>query len=114
MQKDQPEKRGVQVSVEPGICGFSCTIKARIKERWSVQLEINSGCEQIQNLSNLLKDITVKDLFLPITRNPLYLSAEQAGCHPSCAVPVAAVKATEVAMGTALPQEVKIEFEVMK
>ena len=49
---------------------------------------------------------------MPVTRNPVFLSAEHAGCHPSCPIPVAILKAAEVAMEMALPREVRIKFEL--
>jgi hypothetical protein len=46
-----------------------------------------------------------------MTKNPVYVSAQQAGCHSSCPVPVAVLKAVEVAMEMALPRDVRIKFE---
>ncbi len=99
------------VIAEPGICGFSCIIEAQQKQNREVTLKISgSECEQIQRLSELLKEINFKELFTPITLNPVYVSAQQAGCHPSCVVPVAIIKAAEAAMGMAIPEEVRIKF----
>ena len=55
--------------------------------------------------------MTLKELFMPVTRNPVYIAAEQSGCHPSCPIPAAALKAVEVAMEMALPRDVSIRFE---
>ena len=46
-----------------------------------------------------------------VSRNPVYLTAEKSGCHTSCVIPAAVLKAVEVAMGMALPREVRITFE---
>jgi hypothetical protein len=46
-----------------------------------------------------------------MTRNPVYIAAEKSGCHPSCAIPLAVLKAAEVAWDVALPRDVRIEFK---
>ncbi len=48
---------------------------------------------------------------MPVTRNPVYIAAQQSGCHPSCPVPGAIVKAAEVALELALPGDAIIRFE---
>jgi hypothetical protein len=76
-----------------------------------VALEISgSDCKQIQHLSERLAEISLRDIFAPISRNPVYISAEKSGCHLSCAVPVAVIKAAEVALAMALPSAVRIKF----
>jgi hypothetical protein len=101
----------VQLIVDPGICGFSCTITAQKSDNRTVTVQIgNSECKQIKRLSNYLTEISLSELFLPPTRNPVYMAAEKAGCHSSCAIPVAVLKAVEVALGVALPRQVRIQF----
>jgi hypothetical protein len=107
-----PQGHVVHVVVEPGICGFSCTIRAETVNPRKVTVKIaDSGCKQIQRLSNHLTEISLKELFLPVTRNPVYLAAEKSGCHPSCAIPLAILKAVEAALGVALPRKVRIQFK---
>ncbi len=99
------------VAVDPGICGFSCVIQARKLDAQTVSLEITgSECKQIQKLSEHLDKISLEELFTPISRNPVYLSAEKCGCHLPCIVPAAVLKAVEAALGMALPREVRIRF----
>ncbi|MBW2441879.1 MAG: hypothetical protein JRH12_15480 [Deltaproteobacteria bacterium] len=98
--------------VDPGICGFPCIVKARKTGARQVSLAISgSDCEQIQRLAERLATLSMKDIFAPLSRNPVYISAEKSGCHLSCAIPVAIIKAAEVALELALPQEVHIKFE---
>ena len=100
------------MKVDPGICGFPCIIKARKTGVRQVSVEISgSDCEQIQRMSERLATLSIKELFTPLSRNPVYISAEKSGCHLSCAIPVAVIKAAEVALELALPQEVHIKFE---
>ena len=97
--------------VDPGICGFTCIVKAQKNGSRTVAIEISgSGCKQIQKLSGLLQEMSLKDLFKPITVNPVMLSAQSAGCHTSCTIPLAIFKTAEVALGMALPRDVKLNF----
>ena len=99
------------VKANPGICGFACTVKACKTGKRKVSVEIiGSECQQVKRLANSLTEMTLKDLFLPLTRNPVYIAAEKAGCHPSCAIPSAVLKAVEVAMDMALPKDVQLIF----
>jgi hypothetical protein len=107
----ETEKTAFRVKVEPGICGFCCTIVAIPENKRGVRLVIEEPeCKQIRRLAGLLKPLTVKDLFVPFSRNPIFNAAERAGCHASCAIPTALAKAAEVATGMALPRSVRIDF----
>lgn len=102
----------VTVTAEPGICGFPCTVKAQKSDNRTVTIEITgSECKQIQRLSSSLSEMSLKELFMPLTRNPVYVAAEKSGCHPSCTIPAAVLKAVEVVLGMALPMEARIRFE---
>ncbi len=98
--------------LDPGICGFKCIIRAKTIERQKVRIEITgSECLSVKQLTALLGDILLRDLFAPISRNPVFLMAQKAGCHPSCPVPVGVLKAAECAMEMALPRSVSMRFE---
>ena len=102
-------------SVSAGICGFTCRIKAWKIDKRTVGLEISeSECQQIQDFTELLGQLSLNEIFMPISRNPVYLAAEQSGCHPSCPIPAAVLKAAEVAMEMALAQDASIRFEPCK
>ena len=103
------ESKSVHVSVDPGICGFVCDIRGW-KEGDRVRFDIQSECKQIQKLSAALGPIRMKDLFVPLTRSPVFLSAENSRCHLACPLPSALVKTAEVVLGLALPREVMIRF----
>lgn len=101
----------VSVSVDPGICGFPCTIVVTAKARRQVKVEITgSDCKHVQQLGAQVTEIGLKELFKPLSRHPIFVSAERAGCHSACPIPAALVKAVEVAMGLALPKAVRIDF----
>lgn len=122
MQKTECESKSIRetavtsheicVHVMPGICGFVGVIKARKLENRKIGLQIcESECEQINRLSVNLPEMDWKDLFVPMTRNPVYVSAEKSGCHPSCVIPAAMLKAAEVAMEMAIPKDVYFRFQ---
>lgn len=101
------------VTVEPGICGFPCVIETRKEDSRTVSIKISdSECNQIKKLSKRLDRMTLQELFMPVTRNPAFVLAQKSGCHASCVVPVAVLKAVEVAMEMALPRNVTINFDL--
>ena len=51
---------------------------------------------------------------MPLTQNPVYQAAQASGCHTSCAIPCAVIKAVEVAMGMAVARQVRFDFESKK
>lgn len=100
------------VNVNPGICGFACTVCARKLEERTVEIAIKgSECKQIQRLSELITQIGFRDIFVPLTRNPVFVGAEKAGCHLACVIPTAVIKVSEVALGLALKRDVVIQFK---
>jgi len=102
----------VTVVVEPGVCGFQCIIRAKRIDNRRVHIAITgSGCKSVNRMAAFLEDILLRDLFAPPSRNPVFLSAENAGCHPSCPIPVGVLKAAETAMGMALARPASIRFE---
>ena len=99
------------LDVEPGICGFACKIKATSEDKKIAQIEITgSGCSMIQELAGMVSEVSFREMFVPLTRNLIFVSAEKAGCHLACPVPVAVAKAAEAALVLALPQDVTMRF----
>lgn len=107
-----PHLKRIRVTVDSGICGFHCLIEAWEEEKRQIRIKISgSECKQIQCLSEKVQEMNLRDLFAPIGDNLVYSSAQSVGCHPSCLVPIAILKAVEVAMGMALPRDAVIRFE---
>jgi hypothetical protein len=106
------EPQGTRVIVNPGVCGFKCTIRAEKVGKGRVAVAVlDTDCEQVQKMSQMLEEINMKDLFKPITKNQILMWAEQAQCHTTCLVPFALLKAVEAEMGMALAKDAGIEFE---
>jgi len=111
VKQPQAQQTDVITNVEPGICGFSCTIRARKSDPRMVSVEISeTECEQICKLTPLVVQISMQELFAPLTRNKVYAAAQECGCHTSCIVPAAILKTVEIAMEMALPRQARIEF----
>ncbi len=101
----------IEVYVTPGVCGFDCKVKARRSGKRNASIQITgSDCSMIQELSGRLLDISLHDLFIPLTKNPIFMATEHSGCHLACPVPVAVVKASEVALELAVPKDAAICF----
>lgn len=99
------------VAVDPGVCGFTCRIEGWKKDKRTAGFKIvGSQCEMINNMTHTIDEIAIKDLFRPITRNPIFVSAEGACCHTACPVPVAVVKTLEVVLGLAVAKNVSFLF----
>lgn len=99
------------MSVSPGACGFTCLIRANQSGRRSVSIAIeDSACDQIRRLSERVTALSLKELFMPLTRNPVYAAAQSCGCHASCVIPAAVLKAAEVCMGMAVARDVEMCF----
>lgn len=99
----------VRVSVDPGICGFICAINAW-KEEKAVCFDIQSECEQIKKLALEIGPMKMRDFFVPLSKNLIFLSAEKVRCHPACPIPSALIKSAEVVLGLALPKDVRVQF----
>lgn len=95
------------MKVSPGACGFSCRIDARRIDRRNVSIRIlQSECRQILKLAESVEQISMQELFTPLTKNPVYVSAQKVGCHPSCVIPGAILKTAEAALGMAVAKDV--------
>ena len=106
---EQPLTR---VKVNPGICGFPCVIEGEKKGKYLVALRgQGSECKHIQRFFEQVREISLRDLFAPISSSPVFQAAQQSGCHPMCPVPIAVLKTAEVTMGMALPKDAEIKFE---
>ena len=111
-KRREPNMESISISVEPGVCGFSCRVEARRRDKQrAVILITGSECELIRKLAGNLTEVTVNDIFTPHSANPVYKAAQLAGCHLTCPVPIAILKAAEVVLELALPHNASLNFE---
>ncbi len=104
------EAKEVRVMVDPGNCGFRCSIVAIRQAKKKVRISMQSECPHVQRLADLVEVVDMNALFLPVVRNRVFDFAAIAACHTSCLVPLGLIKAAEVSLGLALSQEATIRF----
>lgn len=100
-----------RVVVEAGICGFITTVEVSKLAKRKVKVVITSPCEQVAKLGELLTEIDQWEIFKKRADCDIYKSASRCQLHVTCPVPIAVLKAIEVEVGLALPQDAVIRFE---
>jgi hypothetical protein len=99
--------------VDPGACGLTSRIKASSPDGMNVVLEIESACLRVQAYAPraMVLDAYQELLNKPLAQTlPVRLAAEH-NLHTTCPMPLAVLKAAEVAAGLALPQTTSIRLE---
>jgi len=103
------------VTVRAGACGFLTHIKARQENKREVCIEIESDCESVEDLGFILEEsgpLGIKEIIATSQKaNRVFEAAAEKLPHAACPVPVAIIKASEVALGLNVPSPVTIEFE---
>ncbi|MFC1920265.1 DUF6951 family protein [Chloroflexota bacterium] len=100
-----------RVTVNPGVCGMVSTITVSKKDRWQVNLKIDSKCEMIIKIGEELAEMDMRDAMKPQSESSVYKCASKVRSHTACPVPMAILKAMEVEAGMALPRPVSLTFE---
>lgn len=100
-----------KVIVDPGICGFDAVLEA-IGSNGVVKLRIESECECVKELAEILTEVSLQDLMGDhlFTENKVYKNAAKYVRHQSCPIPCAIMKAVEAELGLALKKDVTIKF----
>lgn len=100
------------VKVEPGICGFQCSVSTSKKAPDAVDVRLECECKMIAALGSALQEVTIHDLFKrPFNQNTIYQRAGECNLHSACPVPCAIIKASEAELMLALPKTVTLVFE---
>lgn len=101
----------VRLSVDPGACGFICTVTAVRQTDRRVRISINgSDCSHIALFARAVEVLDIFDMFKPTLKNPVFAASQAAGCHPQCPLPLAVLKAAESALNLALKKDVCLVF----
>ncbi len=99
-----------KAEVNAGICGFITLIETHL-DGDKVKVNIQSDCEAIQRMAQVLSEV---DPFQEISyrrKMPLTLETAAKFCkHTACPVPVGIIKAVEVEANLALPADVTIKI----
>jgi hypothetical protein len=99
-------------TVNPGNCEFAARVEAAADPQGSVRITVACDCPRVREFAGTIASLSATcaagwkcaDFFL-------YEPAAKANLHPACPVPLAVLKALEVAAGLAPPQDVVIHFE---
>lgn len=101
------------VKVDAGICGFQATVCVTGDDEQQVVFDVDSGCEKIRILGELLKAKGPIDAYGEISSASEGVLMQTArsmakGCCAGCVVPTALFKGMQVAAGLALPKDIHI------
>lgn len=101
------------VKIDAGICGFQTAACVTGDDDQKVTLDVQSDCEKIRRLGELLRDHGHIDAYREISPSgeSVILQAARSvleGCCAGCVVPAGLFKAMQVAAGLALPRDVHI------
>lgn len=100
-----------KVNVYAGVCGFTAIIKAEKSGKNKVRVKIACPCEMIKDLDKALEGEIGRDAFVRIFDSEIYKMANECVKHTACPVPVAVLKAIEVELELALPEDVKMKIK---
>ncbi|MCC7360623.1 MAG: hypothetical protein IT317_14175 [Anaerolineales bacterium] len=103
-----------RLEVFAGVCGHSAVIEVVKVDGAHVQVTLHSPCDQITAMNPELARLQWKGpghvVFKRLTESLVYQSAARHIRHTACPIPAAILKAIEVEVGLALPQDVTIRF----
>ena len=103
-----------KVEVNPGVCGMVCNVEVSKKDRMNLEVKIETKCEMVNKLGELIGEVNLRDALKPHGANIIYEKAADSIRHVTCPVPMAVLKAIEVEAGMALPRPVSVTFETDK
>lgn len=102
----------IEVTVNPGVCGFKTVIVSRAEDRRHASLEIKTECPNLKPIeSEIVTADAYKEVFAKVGHSGIYASVAKHSKHSACPVPMAIVKGIEAACGLALPRDVKVEVK---
>lgn len=101
--------------IQAGICGFTTDVHASSEDYQNVRLNIESTCDKIQKLADMLQQHNPLDAYQEIssqTSSIILTSARELlkGCCAGCVVPPGIFKAMQVAAGLALARDIEIKI----
>ncbi|MGB9660382.1 MAG: DUF6951 family protein [Nitrososphaerales archaeon] len=105
-----------RVSVDQ-ICSKKAVVTTKMNLSGKVNILIESDCENVKSLAGNLKEISIKDSYMPFGDNPVFILAGKNNLTPTCLVPTAIVNAVWIEAGLIArsfalnAKELKILFE---
>lgn len=102
----------VEVQVNPGICGLKTSICVDSEDEQTADIMICTDCPSLKPMEEELKEADGYAVCFAKPGESMVFELAHKYCrHPGCPVPVAIIKAIEVACGLALPKNVEITIE---
>jgi len=103
------------VEIDAGVCGFRTTACATSQDNQNVTFDLDTNCDKIQRLGQVLRDKGPVDAYQEISPGgpAVVMTTVQkilTGCCTGCAVPIGLFKAMQVAAGLALPKDINIKL----
>lgn len=102
-----------KVMIKPGPCGLDTTVEASSEDGMEVQVKINSSCESVAKMTEVLGDTwdAYEVCLGKPGSGPLYdYAADHMPGHASCPTIAGIIKCIEAECRLALPQDVSITF----
>lgn len=94
-----------------GACGFPVAITVHKNEDNTLNVKISSGCEMVVELGNRINGRTWrKGIFGKLLQSSVYTEANECIKHVTCPIPSGLLKAIEVEVGAAIPNDVVMKF----
>lgn len=100
-----------EADIQPGICGFRTLARARTGDGRSVEISLETDCDNVTRFAGVLADQMPLDAFKEIDPkgDNTVLGAGRAGrCCSDCIVPASVLKAMRVAADLALPKDATV------
>ncbi|HXZ24366.1 MAG TPA: hypothetical protein VEH08_06485 [Methanomassiliicoccales archaeon] len=101
----------VVLTLDPGVCRLTSKIEV-YPEGDEFRCKIESRCTHVQDFASQLDGFTMMDVIkMPFCENKVYAVGGRTLKHSACPVPMAVLKAAEVAAGLGLKRDVHVTFE---
>jgi Family of unknown function (DUF6951) len=100
-----------RVEIYAGICGHTTTVVATATEGYTVAVRIESSCPHVRDIGTEVTEVeALQQIGLRGWLPPVLMTAYSHCVHAACPVPAGLIKAIEVAVGLALPQDVSMRI----
>ena len=102
----------VVLNVDPGACRLKSQVISWLDDDGLLQCRITSACKNVTDFGEGLGGMDpMIVLHLPFSENQVYLRAGVMLKHATCPVPLAVLKAMEVASGLGIKRDVHLTFD---
>ncbi|SHH15021.1 DUF6951 family protein [Clostridium grantii] len=101
----------MNVTINPGICGFITNVYTSSDDMQNVTLKIETECPSLKPIESELKIIDgFSECFGTLGDTDVYKICRNHCHHAACPIPAGIIKSIEVACGLALPSDCSIKF----